>query len=124
MFEISMTQSFEASHYLEPEDGKGQPHYRRIHGHSFIVTASVASAGTDAREGWVMDLGVLEKALKDALAGLDHTVLNEVPGLGAPTFENILLWIEARMREQGVQPSRLEIERPTMRQKCVYTPGR
>jgi 6-pyruvoyltetrahydropterin/6-carboxytetrahydropterin synthase len=120
MFEISATASFEASHYIEAPDGA--PHYRRVHGHSFVVTASVARRTPDAN-GWVMDLGALEGLLRQILAGLDHTVLNEVPGLEKPTFEHILLWIESRMKAQGVTPSQLTIERPTLKQRAVYTPA-
>jgi 6-pyruvoyltetrahydropterin/6-carboxytetrahydropterin synthase len=120
MFEISASASFEASHYIEAE--AGAPHYRRVHGHSFVVTASVASQRPDS-EGWVMDLGALEDLLKTILAELDHSVLNDVPGLEKPTFENILLWIESKMKAAGVAPSRLEIERPTLRQRAVYTPA-
>ena len=121
MFEISASASFEASHYIEAEAGAA--HYRRVHGHSFVVTASVARAEPDS-EGWVMDLGALEGLLRDILAELDHAVLNDIPGLEKPTFENILLWIESKMKAAGVAPSRLEIERPTLRQRAVYTPAR
>jgi 6-pyruvoyltetrahydropterin/6-carboxytetrahydropterin synthase len=120
MFEISASASFEASHYIEAEAGGA--HYRRVHGHSFVVTASVARARPDS-EGWVMDLGALEELLRKILAELDHAVLNEIPGLERPTFENILLWIESKMKAAGVAPSRLEIERPTLRQRAVYTPA-
>lgn len=119
MFEISATVAFDASHYIEAD--AGAPGYRRIHGHSFLVTASVASQQPD-RDGWVMDLGALEAMLRRIIGDLDHTVLNEVPGLEKPTFEHILLWIESRMKAEGVSPSRLEIERPTLRQRAVYTP--
>ncbi len=121
MFEISATASFEASHYIDAE--AGAQHYRRVHGHSFVVTASVASQQPD-RDGWVMDLGALEDLLKRVLGQLDHTVLNDVPGLEKPTFEHILLWIESRMKAAGTSPSRLAIERPTLKQRAVYTPAR
>jgi 6-pyruvoyltetrahydropterin/6-carboxytetrahydropterin synthase len=120
MFEISTTGSFEASHYIDAPEGAAG--YKRVHGHSFVVTASVASNSPD-RDGWVMDLGALEGLLKSILAELDHSVLNEVPGLEQPTFEHILLWIEAKMKASGVSPSRLEIERPTLRQRAVYKPA-
>jgi 6-pyruvoyltetrahydropterin/6-carboxytetrahydropterin synthase len=120
MFEISASASFEASHYIEAEAGAA--HYRRVHGHSFVVTASVAKPQPDAA-GWVMDLGALESLLKSILAELDHAVLNDIPGLEKPTFENILLWIEGKMKVAGITPSRLEIERPTLRQRAVYVPG-
>lgn len=120
MFEISASASFEASHYIEAEAGAA--HYRRVHGHSFVVTVSVARASPNSA-GWVMDLGALESLLRKILSELDHAVLNDIPGLEKPTFENILLWIESKMKAAGVAPSRLEIERPTLRQRAVYTPS-
>lgn len=120
MFEISASASFEASHYIEAPDGAA--HYRKVHGHSFVVTASVAREQPDS-DGWVMDLGALEDLLRGTLAELDHSVLNDIPGLEKPTFENILLWVERKMKAAGVTPSRLEIERPTLKQKAVYTPA-
>ena len=60
--------------------------------------------------------------LRQTLSELDHSVLNEIPGLEKPTFEHILLWIESKMKAAGVTPSRLEIERPTLKQRAIYTP--
>lgn len=121
MFEVSVSGSFEASHYI---DAKGAPDaYKRVHGHSFVVTASVAGPGP-GEAGWLLDLGQLDAALKDVLSRLDHSVLNEIPGLEQPTFENLLVWIEQSLKSRGFTPSRIEIERPTVRQKAVYTPGR
>ena len=71
MFEISATASFEASHYIEADAGAA--HYKRVHGHSFVVTASVASQHPD-KDGWVMDLGQLEDLLRRTLSELDHSV--------------------------------------------------
>jgi 6-pyruvoyltetrahydropterin/6-carboxytetrahydropterin synthase len=120
MFEVSVSAPFEAAHYIEAKDGS--PSYRTIHGHSFLVTASTA-ASTPNAEGWVIDLGAFEAALKEVVAGLDHALLNDVPGLGQPTFENLLLWIDRGLRTRGIVPSRLEIERPILRQRAVYTPS-
>ncbi|MDZ4760741.1 MAG: 6-carboxytetrahydropterin synthase [Alphaproteobacteria bacterium] len=121
MFEVSVSGSFEASHFISA--GGAPDGYRRVHGHSFIVIASVASARPD-QNGWVTDLGALETALRSVLAELDHAILNDIPGLEQPTFETILLWIDGRMKERGYTPSRIEIERPTLRQRAVYTPSR
>jgi 6-pyruvoyltetrahydropterin/6-carboxytetrahydropterin synthase len=119
MFEVSATASFEAAHLIEAP--AGAPGYKRIHGHSFVVTVAVAGAAPNA-DGWIVDLGKLEAVLRDVVGELDHTLLNEIPGLEKPTFENILLWIDAGMKARGVSPSRIEIERPTLRQRAVYRP--
>lgn len=121
MFELAVTTSFEASHLV---DASGAPEsYRRVHGHSFVVTAVVA-AEEPGPEGWVMDLGALEAALQEAVAPLDHSLLNDIPGLERPTFERLLPWIDARLRALGVSASRIDVERPTLRQKASYSPGR
>lgn len=120
MFEVSVSGSFEASHFIEAEGASRD--YRRVHGHSFVVLAAVRGPAPSA-DGWILDLGIFETALKETLGELDHRLLNDVPGLERPTFENILMWIEARLKDKGFNPSRLEIERPTVRQKAVYIPG-
>lgn len=121
MFEVSVSAAFEACHRIDAKDGA--PGYKVMHGHSFLVTASTA-APTPNEQGWVIDLGVFERTLKDVVEELDHSILNDVPGLGAPTFENLMIWIEGKLRERGVAPSRIEIERPILRQRAVYTPPR
>ena len=120
MFEVSVSGSFEASHYINAEGASDT--YRKVHGHSFVVTASVAGHGP-GKDGWVLDLGTLDAALKDTLAQLDHSVLNDIPGLEQPTFENLLIWIDGQLKSRGYSASRIEIERPTVRQRAVYTPG-
>lgn len=121
MFEVSVSGSFEASHYI---DAKGAPDgYRRIHGHSFVVDATMA-ADQPNEDGWVTDLGAFGAALNQVLARLDHQLLNEIEGLERPTFENILVWIDAQLIAAGFQASRLEIRRPTINQRAVYTPSR
>lgn len=119
MFEVSVSGSFEAAHLIDAPEGS--PGYKRMHGHSFFVTVAVA-ADKPGKDGWVIDLGALQTLVNRVLGELDHTILNEVPGLEKPTFEHILLWIESRMKAEGVSPSRLEIERPTLKQRAVYTP--
>jgi len=118
-FEVSVSGAFEAGHWI---DGDGaNDAYRRIHGHSFVVTVATASDAPRG-PGWVMDLGVFEAALKSILAELDHRMLNDVPGLESPTLENLLVWLDTRLKEKDIVASRIEIERPTVRQKAVFTP--
>ena len=62
VFEITKAAAFDAAHYLDvgPEGGR----YRRMHGHSFRVEATLRGAA-DAQAGWVADLGALDAALTD-----------------------------------------------------------
>lgn len=86
VFDLWKEFRFDAAHHLDggPE---GDPKYRRMHGHSYQVEVWVRGP-RDAR-GWVVDMGILEKGLGVAFDALDHRLLNDVPGLGEPTMENI-----------------------------------
>ena len=110
VFEITKGANFDAAHSLEagPTDGR----YRRLHGHSFRVEASVK--GVQQGPGWVADLGALDNALK-ALAGeLDHAFLNDKEGLSSPTLENLCLYFAGRLKGEFPGLSRVVVSRPTI----------
>ena len=117
MFEISKQFWFEAAHtlerFVEAESS------RRIHGHSY--RAEVVLRGTpDARTGMVMDLTLLERALGEARAGLDHRLLDEVPGLGPATMENLAVWIWRRVEPHCVGLARVTVFRDSSRDTVSY----
>jgi 6-pyruvoyltetrahydropterin/6-carboxytetrahydropterin synthase len=115
VFEITKAATFDAAHSLD--DGPADGRYRRMHGHSFRVEASVRGA-QQAPVGWVADLGGLDAALK-ALAGeLDHGLLNEKPGLGSPTLENLCLYFAGRLRADFPGLSRVVVSRPSVGESC------
>jgi 6-pyruvoyltetrahydropterin/6-carboxytetrahydropterin synthase len=117
VFEITKAAHFDAAHSLEagPTDGR----YRRLHGHSFRVEASVK--GVQQGPGWVADLGALDGALK-ALAGeLDHGFLNEKEGLGSPTLENLCLYFAERLKGEFPGLSRVTVSRPTIGESATLT---
>ena len=115
VFEITKAAIFDAAHSLDegPVDGR----YRRMHGHSFRVEASVRGIQQGA-VGWVADLGALDLALK-ALAGeLDHGLLNEKPGLESPTLEHLCLYFAERLKPAFPGLSRIVVSRPTVGESC------
>jgi 6-pyruvoyltetrahydropterin/6-carboxytetrahydropterin synthase len=115
--EISVEFNFDAAHCFahEPEGHI----YHRLHGHSFTV--EVAIAGTpDAQTGFVVDFADLEDATAALRTQLDHTFLNEVPGLAVPSLENIALWVWERLCVQFPTLCRITVRRPSCRQTCVY----
>lgn len=118
-YEISATLPLEAAHAL---DAPGNPaHNRQIHGHSYLVTAWVgADSVTD--KGWVVSLEVLEEALRVALSPLEHSLLNDIEGLGPSTMENIMAFVARRLQSTGLPVTRMEIERPSLRQRAIYRP--
>ena len=113
-FEITKHAHFDAAHYLE-RGPKGE--YRRLHGHSFEVEATVRGPLQEPH-GWVADLGALEAELKAAAAELDHGLLNEQPGLETPTLERLCLHFAARLRPAFPGLSRVVVGRPTIGERC------
>ena len=118
VFEITKAATFDAAHHF-PNEPDGSP-YRRMHGHSFLVEATVRGEALDAH-GWVADLGALDRALKAAAEELDHGLLNDHEGLELPTLENLCLWFAQRLKPEWPGLSRIAVSRPTIHERCVLT---
>lgn len=121
MFELSQTFSFDAAHTLKrhvsPEEAAGS---RRIHGHTY--TAEVIVAGErQADSGMVVDLAVLRAVIADVRSQLDHHFLDEVAGLGAPTLENLCVFIYAQVHQHLPQVCAVAVSRAAG-DRCVYRP--
>ena len=115
VFEITKAASFDAAHSL-PHGPRGE--YRRLHGHSFRVEASLRGA-LDPEQGWVADLGALDKALRALAAELDHGHLNEVAGLETPTLEHLCVFFAVRLKPQFPGLSKVVVSRPTVGERCA-----
>ena len=115
MFEITKAAAFDAAHSL-PEGPR--PVYRRLHGHSFRVEATLRGT-MSGPVGWVSDLGSLEEALGAAANELDHGYLNEMPGLESPTLEHLCLHFAGRLKPQFPGLVRVTVSRPTVGESCV-----
>ena len=115
VFEITKAAFFDAAHYIE--QGPADHRYRKLHGHSFRVEASVKGQMQDA--GWVADLESLDVALKAVAAELDHGLLNDRPGLESPTLERICLYFAERLTPQFPGLSRVVLSRPTIGESCA-----
>ena len=116
-FEITKAAAFDAAHFLP--DGP-DPSYRRMHGHSFRVEATLRGSQSGA-VGWVSDLGAVERALNAAAGALDHGTLNDVEGLESPTLENLCLYFANRLRPEFPQLARVTVSRPTISESCTLT---
>ncbi|MFB3892878.1 MAG: 6-carboxytetrahydropterin synthase QueD [Phycisphaerae bacterium] len=92
--ELIRTFYFEAAHTL-PGAPNGHK-CRRFHGHSYQVDIHVAGK-VDERAGWVMDFGIIKKAVEPAVAELDHRCLNDIEGLENSTSEMIAKWLWDRI---------------------------
>ncbi|OYX03989.1 MAG: 6-pyruvoyl tetrahydrobiopterin synthase [Caulobacter vibrioides] len=114
VFEITKAAFFDAAHYIE--QGPSDHRYRRLHGHSFKVEASVRGEMLEA--GWVADLDTLDVALKAVAAELDHGLLNDKAGLEVPTLERLCLYFAERLKTRFPGLSRIVLSRPTIGETC------
>ena len=114
VFEITKAAHFDAAHYIE--QGPADHRYRKLHGHSFKVEASVKGAMQDA--GWVADLDGLDGALKAVAAELDHGLLNEIAGLESPTLERLCLHFADKLKAEFPGLSRVAVSRPSNGERC------
>jgi 6-pyruvoyltetrahydropterin/6-carboxytetrahydropterin synthase len=113
MIEITQQFGFDAAHHL----GTGAAENRRLHGHSFQVEVTLRG---DAPDGVLRDFGEVDTALKSVREILDHRLLNDVEGLGAPTLENLARFIYAEAKTRLPQVVRVKIVRPSYGQSCTY----
>lgn len=106
---------FEAAHRLPhvPEGHK----CARLHGHSYRVEVHIAGP-VDPTVGWVADFHDLADAFAPLHAQLDHTYLNEVPGLENPTSELLAQWIWERLA--AALPLSAVVVKETCTSGCVY----
>lgn len=115
--EITLEFGFDAAHYFT--HGPEEHRYRRLHGHSFLVEVAIAG-DPDPATGFVVDFADLEQAAADLRGRLDHTLLNDVPGLAVPSLENIAVWVWRALADRLPGICRVTVRRPSCRQTCVY----
>jgi 6-pyruvoyltetrahydropterin/6-carboxytetrahydropterin synthase len=115
VFEITKAAAFDAAHRLPA--GPDGP-YTRLHGHSFRVEATLRGPAKPP-VGWVDDLGALDAALKEAAGALDHSLLNDTPGLESPTLEALCVHFAERLKPRFPSLSRVVVSRPSVGEYCA-----
>ncbi len=116
MHELSKQFRFEAAHTLAGRAVDADPS-RRIHGHSY--RAKVVVRGTpDPATGMVVDLGLFEQALTAVRDALDHRFLDDVPGLGPATIENLATWIWRNLAPTCSRLMRVTVYRDSTGDAC------
>lgn len=120
MFELSQSFYFESAHTLRRKAERNEADgSRRVHGHTY--TAEVCVQGqADAATGMVLDLAVLRAAIGVVREQLDHHFLDEVPGLAAPTLENLCLFIHERVAARVPGVASVSVARQSSGDRCVY----
>jgi len=90
----------------------------KMHGHSFKIEISVEGE-VDPACGWLYDHSRISRAMDPLLELLDHSYLNDIPGLDNPTIENMCRWFWEKLEHQLPGLSEIVIhETPTAR--CSY----
>ncbi len=117
--EITQQFGFDAAHYLEDAPSGAN---RRMHGHSFYAEVTLAGE-PDPDKGWVRDFGEVNGMLATIRSELDHQLLNEIAGLGAPTLENLARHIFRQAKARMPEVCRVRLSRPSSGQSCVYEEG-
>lgn len=90
MFELSITSDFSSAHFLRGYDGS----CHHLHGHTWKLEVTICSEKLNDI-GLVFDFREIKKKLKEFLACLDHTCLNDLPAFSKanPSTENIAKYI-------------------------------
>jgi len=115
---VSARFHFEAAHFM-PSYPVGHPN-RAIHGHSFTGQVIVEN-GVNPSDGMVMEHETLSRAVKEVVKALDHTMLNEVPGLEQPTGEHLARWIWMKLKPTIRGLKEVIVSRDSVGISCSYS---
>jgi 6-pyruvoyltetrahydropterin/6-carboxytetrahydropterin synthase len=91
---------------------------RNLHGHTFTVIVYV-SGPVEEKAGWVMDYGEVKSICEPVIDQLDHSYLNDIPGLENPTSETIAVWLWNRIEPNIPELSMVEVKE-TASTGCRY----
>ena len=114
-YELSQRFHFDAAHTLKREiEAEGS---RCIHGHTYHATVFVRGM-PDPASGMVIDLGHVRAQIEILRERLDHHFLDEVPGLGPATLENLCAFIYRAISATVPNVSRVRVERGSVGDSC------
>jgi 6-pyruvoyltetrahydropterin/6-carboxytetrahydropterin synthase len=118
-YELSQRFYFEAAHTLRRKiEAEGS---RRIHGHTYHAEVTIAGQ-PDPETGMMMDLGVLRQEVERVRLMLDHHFLDEVPGIGPATVENLCAYIHQQLKDVLPNIACITVERPASGDRCRFFP--
>ena len=114
-YELSQRFYFEAAHTLRRKiDAEGS---LRIHGHTYHAEVTIAGK-PDPESGMMMDLAFLRQEVEKVREKLDHHFLDEVPGIGPATLENLCAFIRADLEPVFPQLCAVSVERQASGDRC------
>jgi 6-pyruvoyltetrahydropterin/6-carboxytetrahydropterin synthase len=117
-YQISQTFFFDAAHTLKREIEADSS--RRIHGHTYNAEITL-SGEPDPATGMVLDLGRVRAAIEVLRPQLDHRMLDDVPGLGKATLENLCAYIWRALAPSLPGLATVRVWREGMGDSCTLT---
>jgi 6-pyruvoyltetrahydropterin/6-carboxytetrahydropterin synthase len=115
-FCISQKFFFDAAHTLRRDiETEGS---LRVHGHTYFAEVSIAGT-PDAVSGMVVDLGRVRQRIELLRPQLDHRLLDEVPGLGPATLENLCAFIWRALAPDFAGLERVRVWRDALGDSCT-----
>jgi 6-pyruvoyltetrahydropterin/6-carboxytetrahydropterin synthase len=119
-FELTQRFYFEAAHTLKRAvDATEAEASRRVHGHTYHAAVTLVG-DPDPASGMVADLARLREAIGDVRDALDHRMLDDIPGLGPATLENLSRHIFDALQRPGWTVRSVEVSRPASGDSCCY----
>jgi 6-pyruvoyltetrahydropterin/6-carboxytetrahydropterin synthase len=116
IYELSQRFYFEAAHTLHRSiETEGS---LRIHGHTYEAEVTLQGR-PDPTTGMLVDLAHLRSEIARVREMLDHRFLDEVPGLGRPTLENLCAFIRNQLLQTLPNLSSIAVERRLSGDRCV-----
>lgn len=109
--ELSQSFYFEAAHTLRRYVEGEVESSKRIHGHTYHAEVTLRGE-PDPATGMVMDLGFVRRELANLRERLDHRFLDEVPGIGPATLENLCAFIARELQPALPLLVRVAVFRP------------
>lgn len=120
-FELTQRFFFEAAHTLRRQvEAAEADASRRIHGHTYHAAVTLRGE-PDPATGMVADLAQLRAAIASVREQLDHRMLDDLPGLGPATLENLCRYIFDALRRPQWQLLRVEVSRPASGDSCCFS---
>jgi 6-pyruvoyltetrahydropterin/6-carboxytetrahydropterin synthase len=115
-FSVSQKFFFDAAHTLQREiESEGS---LRVHGHTYYAEVTVSGA-RDPLTGMVVDLGLVRQQIEQLRPQLDHRMLDDVPGLGPATLENLCAFIWQALAPHFSGLSQVRVWRDSVGDGCT-----
>ena len=120
MYTVRIEDGFAAAHFLTRYHGRCE----RLHGHNYKVFVTAAGPTLDDG-GMLVDFGIMKTALRKTISELDHTSLNDHPGLCRRLSQRrrIARFIHDKMHAEMPQTNLTLVEVfETDRNRATYSP--